>query len=409
MKKIMIVGVGSQGSTIAKRMDEHPEVSEIICADYDKTAAEELTGALHKARALQIDASDVNQVIRDAEGCDLIVNGLPLEFNLVIMEAALAVNASYFDMAGPMEEIGFIESYKLLFSEWHQKFKAKGLTALVGCGSAPGLANVLARESVDDLDTCDTIGIYIYEGLRTKRLMPFWWSPQVAFGDMAYKTFRYENGAHVADKPFSRPVMMEFKGIDRPVRLVDHEHDEPITMGLMADRVLKGVKNVDFKYGGSGVELSEILYNMGLLSSKPVTVKDIEIVPMDLVLELCPPAPKYPDEIKAIIDEGVITEDAAFLVRVDGRKGGKPVRIDSYVNAPGLVEAFELSGLSHEAYLTGQCAAVFVKMMVENVFSENGVYVPEQLDIDARNYYFEELAKLGITVDEIVETADAYS
>ena len=127
------------------------------------------------------------------------------------------------------------------------------------------------------------------------------------------------------------------------------------------------------------------------------------------MLELCPPAPKYPDEIKAAIDEGVITEDAAFLVRVDGRKGGKPVRIDSYVNAPGLVEAFELSGLSHEAYLTGQCAAVFVKMMVENVFSENGVYVPEQLDIDARNYYFEELAKLGITVDEIVETADAYS
>lgn len=30
---------------------------------------------------------------------------------------------------------------------------------------------------------------------------------------------------------------------------------------------------------------------------------------MDLVLKLCPPAPKYPDEIKAIIDEGVVVPE----------------------------------------------------------------------------------------------------
>jgi saccharopine dehydrogenase-like NADP-dependent oxidoreductase len=171
-------------------------------------------------------------------------------------------------------------------------------------------------------------------------------------------------------------------------------------MGLMADKVLKGVKNVEFKYGGPGVELSELLYNMGLLSREPVAIKDTTMIPMDLVLELCPPAPKYPDEIKAIIDEGVITEEAAFLVRVDGHKDGIPVRFDSYANAPGLLEAFETSNLSHEAYLTGQCAAVFVKMMVEDIFSEKGVYVPEQFDADAREYFLKELAKLGVSIDE---------
>jgi saccharopine dehydrogenase (NAD+, L-lysine-forming) len=49
------------------------------------------------------------------------------------------------------------------------------------------------------------------------------------------------------DKPFSRPVMMNLKGIEREVRMFDHEHDEPVTMGLLAGEVLKGVKNVDFK------------------------------------------------------------------------------------------------------------------------------------------------------------------
>ncbi len=49
MKKIAIFGVGAQGSTIARRMNEHPDVSEIICADYDSRAAEELSSSLDKA------------------------------------------------------------------------------------------------------------------------------------------------------------------------------------------------------------------------------------------------------------------------------------------------------------------------------------------------------------------------
>lgn len=271
---------------------------------------------------------------------------------------------------------------------------------MVGCGSSPGLANIIARESVDKLDTCDQIGIYLYEGVWANRFTPFWWSPEVALGDMAYRTFRYENGKIVTDKPFSRPVMMKLRGIDEKVRMVDHEHDEPVTMGLLGEKVLKGVKNVEFKYGGPQVELSESLYQFGLLSKEPVIVNGVDIVPMDLVIKLCPAAPKSPDEIKAILDEGLVRDEGAFLVRVDGHKDDQPIRIDAYVNAPGLIEAFESSGLSHEAFLTGQCASVFVKMMVDEAFAERGLFVPEQLHADARQYFFRELAELGITVDE---------
>ena len=403
MKKIIVVGVGAQGSTIAKRLDDHPSVAEIICADYDIRVAEKLSRSMQRASAVRLDAREVDNVIQAARGCDLVVNGLPLKYNLIIMEAALAINASYIDLAGPMEKIGFVESYRMIFAEWHQKFKSRDLTALVGCGSSPGLANLIARESVEKLDICDHIGIYIYEGIWAKRFTPFWWSPEVAFGDMAFKTFRFENGQIVTDEPFSRPTMMKFRGIDRKICMVDHEHDEPVTMGLLADRVLKGVKSVEFKYGGPHVELSESLYKMGLLSEKPVTVNDVEIAPLDLVLELCPPAPKFPGEIKAILDKGLLLEEGAFLVRVEGKKEDHPVTIDCYVNSPGLVEAFEKAELSHEAYLTGQCAAVFVKMMVDDAFAESGLFVPEQLPTDARQFCFRELSVLDITVDEIVE------
>jgi len=35
MKKVLIIGVGAQGSTIAKRLNEEDNASQIICVDYD--------------------------------------------------------------------------------------------------------------------------------------------------------------------------------------------------------------------------------------------------------------------------------------------------------------------------------------------------------------------------------------
>jgi len=120
-------------------------------------------------------------------------------------------------------------------------------------------------------------------------------------------------------------------------------------------------------------------------------------------LRLTPPAPKYPHEIKAILDEGLQAEEGAFLIRVDGTKNGKSVRIDNYVNAPGVSEAFEKAGLTAETYLTGQCGALFTKMFVNEKIHQKGLFPPEVFNDEQRVYYLKEAAKLDITVDQMVE------
>ena len=85
----MIMGVGAQGSTIAKRLNEEENVSQIICADYDVKAADELGKTLDKATAVQVNAHDVKDIVKAADSADIIVNGLPIQFNLKVMEAAL--------------------------------------------------------------------------------------------------------------------------------------------------------------------------------------------------------------------------------------------------------------------------------------------------------------------------------
>ena len=403
MKTVMVMGVGAQGSTIAKRLDEEPKIETVICADYDAKAVAELEKTLTKARGVQVDARSVDAIASAAEGAELIVNGLAPDFNMNVLEACLRVGANYQDMAsGPVSDVGFVEAVQRVL-DMSDQFKAAGLTALINTGSAPGLANVITRESVEQLDTCEAIEIFVYDGIWSNAFIPFWWSPETAFGDMAAEPICYRDGKFLRSKPFNDPRMVDFLGLG-PRRIVDHEHEEPVTMGLLADTVLKGVKYVNFRYGGPGLDLAESFYKMGLLSEEPIEVKGQKIVPMDIISKLTPPAPKYPDEIQAVLDEGMVSEEGAFLVRVDGMKNGKKVRIDSYAAAPGLTESFAKANITHESYLTGQSAFMFTKMFVNGVIETRGVFPPEVLGNKERKYYFREAAKLDITVDQYVQT-----
>ena len=404
MKRILIIGVGAQGSTIAKRLNEESNVKEIICADYDLKAAVSMGESLSKGKAVQINAREISDIVKVADGVDIIVNGLPIEHNINVMAGALEVGAAYLDLCmtvipGQTSEA----SNRYMFSIQNDKFKEKGVLALTNTGSAPGLANIIARESVDKMDACDRIEMNVYEGVWSKKFIPFWWSPVVAFEDMAETPTRFKNGKHVGTSPFANPVMMKFKGIDKEIRMVDHSHEEPITMGINANEYLKGAKDIIFRYGGPHVELAEALYKMGFLSSEEREYKGMKYVPFDLVINHTPDAPKYEDEIKEIIDEGLFTEEGAFQVLVEGQKNGKPIKITNYVNTPGLIEAFEKSGLPHESYLTGQCAFIFTKMLVNDVIKQTGVIAPEVLGKTERDYFFREAEKLMITIDETIE------
>jgi len=398
-KEVIVLGTGAQGSTIAMRLDEEPSVSRIICADYNLATAQRLEKKLTKATAVKVDGSNVNEILEASKRANLIINGLPPDFNVNLMEAALEGKMDYQDMAsGPVDDIDFVGAVKRQLA-YDKRFKEAGLSALINTGSAPGLVNVLAKNAADKLDKPEHIDIFVYDSIWTNKFIPFWWSPETAFGDMAAQPITYENGQYRLVKPFNNPEMIDFMGLG-PRRMVDHEHEEPVTFGIF----FKGLKSANFKYGGKACDLAEDLYKMGLLSSDPVEVNGVKVVPLDLVCKLTPPAPADPETIKDALSEGMALEEGAAMVRVRGSKNGKPICIDSYINAPGLTESFEKYGITHESFLTGQSAFLFTKLFINDKISEKGVFPPEVLDLETREYYLGEAAKLGITVEEIQKT-----
>ena len=400
MKKILILGVGAQGSTVARRMDEEPKVAEIICADYDEKAVNELVKDLKKARGMKIDASKIEEIVAAAKGVDLIINALPLAFGPNVLEAAIEAKTNYQDFAATDALTdNWVDGIKLMYTEYSRRFAENGKTAIIGTGSAPGLICVVARNAMRYLDTCETIYNIVYEGVEAKRFLPFWWSPITALSDMSEDAYAYVNGEIIRAKPFSDPIYRKYDYLDEEVRLVEHAHDEPLHMGLNAEKFFKGAKNIYFKYGGAGVNFSEPLYRAGLLSRKPVEVDGVKVIPFNFVLKHLPPAPKYKEEIKEIIEEGLVSDTGSMVVEAIGTKDGKKVLVESHVFAPGLVESFERSGLTAEMYLTGQGGALFTKMFVEDLYTQKGLISSDMLTFEQVDYYLEQAKKLDITVN----------
>lgn len=401
-KKILVLGTGAQGSTVALRMDEEPNVDEIICADYDMKAVDTLVAQLKKGRGVQVDASKKENIVEVAKGVDLLVNALPLAFGKKVVDAALEANTNYQDFAAPetpeLHE-SWVEGIRILLNDYSPKFAEKGKLAICGTGSAPGLIMAASRLAVKDLDTCDTIYNIVWEGVEAKRFQPYWWSPISALTDMAGDAYAFIDGEIVRTEAFSLPIKRQYDYMDREIEFVEHEHDEPVQIGLNADTHFKGVKNAYFKYAGSGVDFAKPLYRAGLLSMEEETVDGQKVIPFNLVLKHLPPAPKYKEEIQEILDEGLVTDSGCMVVEAYGKKDGKDVKNEVHVFAPGLEESFEKAGITAEMYLTGQGGSLFTKMFVNDKYDQKGLITSDMLSYDEIDYYFEEADKLGITLD----------
>jgi saccharopine dehydrogenase-like NADP-dependent oxidoreductase len=386
-------------------MDEEPNVDEIICADYDQKAVDGLVKILKKGKGARVDATDAASVAAAARGVDLVVNALPLAFGKNALEAAVAAKANYQDFAAPEQMIKdykwdpWVEGIEYILKEYTPRFKANGKLAIVGTGSAPGLICVATRIAVRDLDSCDTIYNIVYEGVEAKRFQPFWWSPVTALGDMSEHAYAYIDGKIVHTEPFGLPIFRKYDYMDEEARCVEHAHDEPVYMGMHADTHFKGAKNIYFKYGGVGLRFSEPLYRAGLLSHDEEEIKGQKIIPFDLVLKHLPAPPKFKEEIKEILDEGLVSDTGCMVVEAYGRKNGKALRVEVHVFAPGMAESYKRAGITSEMYITGQGGALFTKMFVNDKYDQSGVITSDMLSYEEADYYFAEAAKLDITLD----------
>src|SRR3990172_2529068 len=145
--KAVLLGAGAIGSVIASLLGRREEVEHVLVADRSLDAAKALATTHDGGRleAARIDASDVDGMAKAFRGYDLVLNVVLPRFNLKIMDACLKARVHYMDAATDLalakEKPGDPvnappESLQLAYDE---RFKAAGITGLLGMGADPGL------------------------------------------------------------------------------------------------------------------------------------------------------------------------------------------------------------------------------------------------------------------------------
>jgi saccharopine dehydrogenase-like NADP-dependent oxidoreductase len=238
---VVLGGVGAIGRVVVRDLFESHRRNRILIADFNEAAAREYARSFHSRRvsAAFADARKVKELARLFRGHAVVINCTQHDFNLNVMQAALAAKVHCLDLGG-------LFSWTRRQFRLNNRFKHMKLTAIPGMGCAPGITNILARAAVEKLERVDSVRIRV--GARDFKARPtdfsFPYSAQTVVEELTLKPWIFQRGRFREVKPrtgweqvrFPRPVGTQW--------VVRTRHSEVATIPLSFAH--KGLSYCDF-------------------------------------------------------------------------------------------------------------------------------------------------------------------
>lgn len=377
---VLVIGAGGVGEVVAKGLQRLPNVSSIVVGDIALERAEAVVTALKdsRARAVMVDARDTEAVYNAIpEDCAVVIHaGIP-RFNPTVMEACLRAGVHYMDMAadGPVEMPGLVTVQQQI-KAYHDRFKEKGLLALLGIGVDPGVTNILARWAVDRLETVEEIVVYDGDNSMLKAsyafALPF--SPDTSIEECLQPPLAYTHGSFVVGTPLETGIeTFQFPDPVGPMTVRSVSHEEAGTLPVYLPN--KGLKRCEFKYAlpDDYVNILHVLKTLGLDSEEPIEIKGIKVAPRNVVTALLP----TPADL-AHAFEG--TSCVGTWVRGTTYEGDA---VEWYLYTLGShATSWQDMEANCTVWQAGLPSVIAVELLFEGAITETGALVPEQLNPD---------------------------
>ena len=365
MAHVFVLGAGLVGHAIARDLAE----------EYDVTVLDRDQERLHAlaetcVKTLCLDCVNGPEWLQELEAADLVVNALPGSIGFATLEKLLTLKK-------PVVDISFFEQDPFQLQELAT---SNGVTAIVDCGVAPGLSNMLLGMHAFHEDV-DSFVCYV-GGLPVQRSWPFEYKAPFSPSDVLEE---YTRPARLKEKGeiITRPALSEAERIELPAVGTLEAFNTDGLRTLLETVDIPNMKEKTLRYPGHR-SLMEVLNHCGFFSSKMTEVNDMPIRPMDLTSKLLFEAWKLePDE----------PEITVMRVQIKGK--GVNVRYDLY-------DTFML-GISSMARTTGYTCTAAVRLILEQGFSQPGIIPPEWLarDLDHANYILGQLAQRSVHVNRL--------
>ena len=388
--RIMIIGAGGVATVTAHKCAQVPEVfGEIMIASRTFEKCEAIRRAIkdrygRDVQTAQIDADNVQALtaLINKFMPGVVLNlALPYQ-DLHIMDACLAAGVHYIDTANyePPDEAFF--EYRWQW-EYHERFRQKGIMAVLGSGFDPGVTNIFAAYAQKHLfDEIHYLDILDCNAGSHGHAFATNFNSEINIREVTQEVRHWANGGWVKTPPIIEDGSVHFS-FDYPLvgpresYLLYHEELESLA------RNIKGLKRARFwmTFSDNYLNHLKVLKNVGMTRIDEVDYEGHKIVPLKFLNSLLPePASLGTRYTGKTIIGNIMT----------GIKAGETITRYIY-NVCDHEAAFTETGTQAVAYTTGVPAMIGAMMVLTGVWKGTGVYNIEELDpdrfMDALNQY----------------------
>jgi len=379
--KIMIIGAGGVASVAAHKCAQLPDVfGEILIASRTLSKSEAIRADIRRrygrdVRTARVDADDVAALValmRDFRP-DLVLNlALPYQ-DLHIMDACLETGVDYVDTANyePPDVARFEYGWQWAYQE---RFRQKGIMALLGSGFDPGVTNVFTayaqKHLFDEIEYLD-----ILDCNAGSHGHPFAtnFNPEINIREVTQVVRHWEKGKWIETPPIIKEGSVHFT-FDYPVAgpkesyLLYHEELESLAFHI------KGLKRARFwmTFSDNYLNHLRVLEDVGMTRIDEVDYEGHKVVPIKLLKSLLPEP--------ASLGAGY-TGKTVIGNLMTGKKDGQTITRYIY-NVCDHKEAYLETGTQAVAYTTGVPAMIGSMLVITGAWRAPGVYNMEQLDPD---------------------------
>jgi saccharopine dehydrogenase-like NADP-dependent oxidoreductase len=350
MKKIVVLGSGMVGRVMA--LD--------LAADFEVTAVDVSPDNLSKlegtaVRPLQADLSSPAALRGIVRGADLVLGAVPGSMGYATLREVIAAGRDVVDISFFPEDALSLE----------EAARAAGVTAVVDCGVAPGMSNMIlgyhaARMAVQ------RFACYV-GGLPFRREFPFEYKAPFSPADVIeeyIRPARYIENGHVIVKP----ALSDVEHMDFPeIGTLEAFNSDGLRSLLTTMKVPHMIEKT-LRYPGHGEHI-RALRDSGFFGTDEIEIGSCKVRPLDAT--------------SAVLFKHwhLHEEDDEFTVMrivVEGQAGGRTKRVQY-----DLFDRRDRStGFSSMARTTGFPATAVARLILAGRFRRDGITPPEFIGSD---------------------------
>ncbi|MCD6329874.1 MAG: saccharopine dehydrogenase NADP-binding domain-containing protein [Candidatus Cloacimonetes bacterium] len=373
-KKIAVLGAGLVGHAIVEDLARDHEY-QIDVFDNDLGKLKKFENA-ENVKTQQVDLLREEDFTSLLKGIDCAISAVPGFMGFETLLKIIKTGTNVVDIAFFPEEPFQLDQFA----------KEHGVTAVIDCGVAPGLCNIILGYQNAQMDDITRYECYV-GGLPKVRTMPFQYKAGFSPIDVLEEYIRPARFIEFGEAVV-KPALSDIEHIDVPGVGTLEAFNTDGLRSLLKTINVPFMKEKTLRYPGHAA-IMQMLRDNGFLGYKEIEVKGKNIKPIDLTSRLLFKNWQF--------DKG--EEDITFMrVIIDGRKG-----TSNFTFTYDLLDSYDKkTGTTSMARTTGYTCTAVARLLLSGQFTQRGICPPEYIGQSEKcyRYILDQLSQRNIVLEE---------